>query len=128
MQLRSTEYYGYGDYYLFEEHFDYEKIDINQENFHDYFTIACNTANPGYSWYTVDYLEEYYFRAYLPLTLEIGEGEDFESDNTIVYSPVNGNYIKLIKAYGELDLDTNTIKYKYNVIVEDGYIYRVTKE
>lgn len=128
ISIHSTTNYGSGDYYLFEEYYDFEKIEINNNNFHDYFIVNCDTGNPGYSWYTINYKDKFYFRSYVPLTLEVGEGKNLESGKTILYAPSYGDYIKFINAYGYIDPVTNEIRYRYNVYVESGYIYRAKRK
>lgn len=124
MSIHSTENYGpLGDFYFFHEHFELKKITINQENFYDYFYVGC-LSEAGSAWYFISYTDNYYFRAYLPLKLEVGDAENYESKETIVYSPREGNQIKLIRAYGYIDPIDNKLKYRSNVIVQDGYVYR----
>lgn len=126
MSIHSSKNYGYGEYYLFDDYFKLEKIIINQDNFSDYFYIDFyhySSVEKRKVWYYLCY-KEYYFKSYLPVTIEIGKDDNFESNSTILRSPNNGNFIELSVLYSEFDYENNEFIYFYNVIVEGGYIYR----
>lgn len=121
MSIHSTKKYGFGDYYLFDDYFDFDKIEVTSDNYEDYIFFDVIRISDGRYWYRV-WFKEHFFKTYLAITIRVENKDVIETNSTIVYSREDGKTIPMGIVNSHLSEDLNSIIYLFDIEIE-GYVY-----
>ena len=109
----------YGDFYFFDEFFETKTIQINKDNFNDYFTFRVDPSKIVNYAIITDYI---FYDAYVEVEAYLGDDNRNTTSTTYIRSSDIGGGFDVDELYGYYDSSLQEIVYPYSLTIKEGYI------
>lgn len=109
----------YGDFYFFDEFFETKTIQINKDNFNDYFTFRVDPSKVVNYAIITDYI---FYDAYVEVEAYLGNDNRNTTSTTYIRSSDIGGGFDVDELYGYYDSSLQEIVYPYSLTIKKGYI------
>ena len=109
----------YGDFYFFDEFFETKTIQINKDNFNDYFTFRVDPSKIVNYAIITDYI---FYDAYVEVEAYLGDENRSTTSTTYIRSSDIGGGFDVDELYGYYDSSLQEIVYPYSLTIKEGYI------
>ena len=109
----------YGDFYFFDEFFEIKTIQINKDNFNDYFTFRVDPSKIVNYAIVTNYI---FYDAYVEVEAYLGDENRNTTATTYIRSSNIGGGFDVDELYGYYDNEKEEIIYPYSLTIKEGYI------